>query len=409
MRNKIYSIITGTGSYIPTKRVPNKDFLDNEFYNPDGIKFKESNEEIISKFEKITGILERRHITDNLVVSDIAYFAAKNAIESAKIDKEKLDYIIVAQNFGDVKINNKRSDYVPSISARVKHKLDIKNPYTIAFDLPFGCPGWLQGVIMSNSYIKSGNAKKILIILLTYLENNLADKTETKIDDIIFDLLNKFSGIIIYALAVVLSLDILGVNVMPFIAGAGVIGIAIGFAAKDTLSNLIAGVLLIIDRPFEIGDRIEVWSAPAGSATWGDVIDIGLRATKIQTTDNIIIIVPNNEIMMRDIINYTIITSKIRVRINIGIAYDADMLKAKDIILKVVDSIPWVLKEPLPKVVATAFGESSVDLQLRAWIDDARKRMDTISHVTDKVKEAFDKDGIKIPYPRRDITIIHKE
>ncbi len=164
MRNKIYSIITGTGSYIPTKRVPNKDFLDNEFYNPDGIKFKESNEEIISKFEKITGILERRHITDNLVVSDIAYFAAKNAIESAKIDKEKLDYIIVAQNFGDVKINNKRSDYVPSISARVKHKLDIKNPYTIAFDLPFGCPGWLQGVIMSNSYIKSGNAKKILII-----------------------------------------------------------------------------------------------------------------------------------------------------------------------------------------------------------------------------------------------------
>lgn len=164
MRKKIYSIITGTGSYIPTKRVPNKDFLDSEFYNPDGIKFKESNEEIISKFEKITGILERRHITDNLVVSDIAYFAAKNAIESAKIDKEELDYIIVAQNFGDVKVNNKRSDYVPSISARVKHKLDIKNPYTIAFDLPFGCPGWLQGVIMSNSYIKSGNAKKILII-----------------------------------------------------------------------------------------------------------------------------------------------------------------------------------------------------------------------------------------------------
>ncbi|MCK4639292.1 MAG: ketoacyl-ACP synthase III, partial [Bacteroidales bacterium] len=164
MRKKIYSVITGTGSYIPTKRVPNKDFLDSEFYNPDGIKFKESNEEIIRKFEKITGILERRHITDNLVVSDIAYFAAKNAIESSKIDKETLDYIIVAQNFGDVKVNNKRSDYVPSISARVKHKLDIKNPYTVAYDLPFGCPGWLQGMIMSNYYIKSGNAKKILII-----------------------------------------------------------------------------------------------------------------------------------------------------------------------------------------------------------------------------------------------------
>lgn len=251
--------------------------------------------------------------------------------------------------------------------------------------------------------------RRVLIIFLTYLEKNLADRTETKVDDIIFDLLNKFSGIIIYALAVVLSLDILGANVMPFIAGAGVIGIAIGFAAKDTLSNLIAGVLLIIDRPFEIGDRIEVWSAPAGSATWGDVIDIGLRATKIQTTDNIIIIIPNNEIMMRDIINYTIITSKIRVRINIGIAYDADMIKAKDVVLKVAGSIPWILKDPLPKVVVTAFGESSVDLQLRVWIGDARKRMDTISDVTDKVKEAFDKEGIEIPYPRRDITIIHKK
>ena len=112
---------------------------------------------------------------------------------------------------------------------------------------------------------------------------------------------------------------------------AGVAGVAIGFAAKDTLSNLIAGILLIIDRPFEVGDRIEVWSAPAGSATWGDVIDIGLRATKIKTTDNIVIIIPNNEIMLRDIINYTIISENIRVRINIGIAYDADLKKAKNV------------------------------------------------------------------------------
>lgn len=249
---------------------------------------------------------------------------------------------------------------------------------------------------------------RILIIILSYLETYLAARTKTKIDDIIFDLLNKFSGIIIYTLAVMLALDTLGFNIMPFVAGAGVVGIAVGFAAKDTLSNLIAGVLLIIDRPFEIGDRIEVWSAPIGSATWGDVIDIGLRATKIRTTDNIIIIIPNNEIMMRDIINYTIITSKIRIRINIGIAYDADMAKAKEVVLSVVDEIPWISKDPKPKVVATAFGESSVDLQCRVWIDDARRRIDTISQVTDQVKEAFDKEGIEIPYPKRDIIIKEK-
>ena len=247
-----------------------------------------------------------------------------------------------------------------------------------------------------------------LLIVLEYIEKNIVDRTKTKVDDVIFDLLNKFSGAIIYATAVILALDVLGMNVMPFIAGAGVAGIAIGFAAKDTLSNLIAGVLLIIDRPFEIGDRIEVWSAPAGSATWGDVIDIGLRATKIKTTDHIIIIIPNNEIMKRDIVNYTSISTKIRVRINVGVAYDADIEKAKDLIKDVAGEAAWISKEPPPKVVVRNFGDSSVDLQLRVWIDNARKRMDTISYITDKVKAAFDKNGIEIPYPKRDITIIER-
>jgi small-conductance mechanosensitive channel len=251
-------------------------------------------------------------------------------------------------------------------------------------------------------------AKDFLLILLEYFEKNIIDKTKTKVDDIIFNLINKFSGAIIYATAIVLALDILGINVMPFIAGAGVAGIAIGFAAKDTLSNLIAGVLLIIDRPFEVGDRIEVWSAPAGSASWGDVIDIGLRATKIKTTDNIVIIIPNNEIMKRDIVNYTILSTKIRVRINVGIAYDADIEKAKDLIINIAKSVDWISKTPAPKVVVRNFGESSVDLQLRVWIDDARKRMDTISHVTDKIKAGFDEQGVEIPYPKRDITITHR-
>ncbi len=250
--------------------------------------------------------------------------------------------------------------------------------------------------------------KDFLIITLKYLENNLADKTDTVLDDIIFDLLNKFSGAIVYSISVVLALDVLGINVMPFVAGAGIMGVAVGFAAKDTLSNLIAGILLIIDRPFEIGDRIEVWSAPAGTAKWGDVIDIGLRATKIKTTDNIVVIVPNNEIMKRDIVNYTIFTTKIRVRINIGISYDADIEKAKALIIKVADSADWILKDPAPKVVVRNFGESSVDLQLRVWIKNATKRMDTISFITDNVKSVFDAEKIEIPYPKREITIVNR-
>ena len=248
--------------------------------------------------------------------------------------------------------------------------------------------------------------KSFLLILLEYLERNLAKRTETVVDNIVIDLLNKFSGAIVYATAAVIALDVLGVNVMPFIAGAGIMGVAVGFAAKDTLSNLIAGILLIIDRPFEIGDRIEVWSAPAGSASWGDVIDIGLRATRIKTTDNIVVIIPNNEIMTRDIVNYTTIYSSIRVRINIGIAYDADLAKAKALIIQAAGSADWILAKPAPKVVVRNFGESSVDLQARVWIKDARKRMDTIDHITDTVKTLFDENGIEIPFPKRDITIV---
>lgn len=164
MNSTIFSVITGTGNYIPSKRIRNVDFLSNEFYDISGKKLEKTNQEIIDKFLEITTIAERRHVTDDLVTSDIAYFAAIDAIKSANIDKEELDYIIVAHNFGDIKNNNKQLDIVPSLAARVKHKLKIKNPNTIAYDLPFGCPGWLQGIIHADYFIKSGDAKKALVI-----------------------------------------------------------------------------------------------------------------------------------------------------------------------------------------------------------------------------------------------------
>lgn len=164
MNNTIYSIITGTGKYIPEKRVTNEDFLTNEFYEKDGSKFNKTNQEIIDKFIEITTIAERRYVTDDLTTSDIAYFAAIEAIKSANIDKEELDHIIVAHNFGDMKNGNRQLDIVPTLAARVKHKLKIENPNCVAYDLPFGCPGWLQAVIQADYYIKSGDDKKILII-----------------------------------------------------------------------------------------------------------------------------------------------------------------------------------------------------------------------------------------------------
>jgi len=158
----IKSIITGTGSYIPTVKVLNRQFLGNEFYEADGTKMSKSTADIVNKLQEITCIRERRYIEENLNVSDISFMAAEYALDG--IDRESLDYIIVAQNFGEVKADNIKSDMVPTIAARVKHKLRIKNPYTVAYDVPFGCPGWLHGMTIADYYIKSGDAKMVLVI-----------------------------------------------------------------------------------------------------------------------------------------------------------------------------------------------------------------------------------------------------
>ena len=157
-----HSIITATGSYIPPARIPNSYFLGNKFYGRDGRMLERPNPEIIKKLYEITGIRERRYAPDTMTTSEMARLAAEKALKN--IDRESLDYIIVAQNFGDITTDHFKPDMVPTIAARVKHKLKIKNPYTVAFDIPFGCPGWLQAAIMADYYIKSGDAKRVLII-----------------------------------------------------------------------------------------------------------------------------------------------------------------------------------------------------------------------------------------------------
>ncbi|MFO7657367.1 MAG: ketoacyl-ACP synthase III [Bacteroidales bacterium] len=164
MTKRIYSIIAGTGSYIPAKIVKNDDFLNNEFFDPQGNKIDLPASEIIQKFEEITEIKERRYVKDNQVASDLAYLAALDALESSGTDKESLDYIIVAHNFGDVGHKSIQTDILPSLASRVKEKLGIKNHRTIAYDITFGCPGWLQGMIQANYFLKSGDAKRALVI-----------------------------------------------------------------------------------------------------------------------------------------------------------------------------------------------------------------------------------------------------
>lgn len=156
--------ITGTGSYIPCQIETNENFYQHEFLNADGTSINNTNEMIVKKFKAITGIEERRYIKKSLVNSEIGYYAAQKAIEDSNINPEHLDYIIVAHNYGDVKYGMEQSDTVPSIASRVKHLLGIKNPKCVAYDVLFGCPGWIEGVIQAQAFIKAGMATRCLII-----------------------------------------------------------------------------------------------------------------------------------------------------------------------------------------------------------------------------------------------------
>ena len=156
--------ITGSGCYIPSQKVTNQDFSGRQFLNEDGSNFKDDNNTVAEKFFQITGIEQRRYAEKHHNTSDIAFFAAEIAIKNAKIDSETLDYIIVAHNYGDLHFGSVQTDTVPSLAARVKHKLQIINPKCVAYDILFGCPGWIEGVIQAQAFIKAGMAKKCLII-----------------------------------------------------------------------------------------------------------------------------------------------------------------------------------------------------------------------------------------------------
>ncbi|HEX7680454.1 MAG TPA: ketoacyl-ACP synthase III, partial [Thermoanaerobaculia bacterium] len=158
------SVIAATGSHIPPIRVLNSEFLNRDFRTADGSRIHKTNEEIVQQFEAITGIKERRYVAEGTVTSDIAYAAANEALTSSGIDGESLDLIIVAHNFGDVQRTGGQPDLVPSLAARVKARLRIAKPNAAAFDLVFGCPGWIQGVITADAMIRAGDIRRAMVI-----------------------------------------------------------------------------------------------------------------------------------------------------------------------------------------------------------------------------------------------------
>ncbi len=199
---------------------------------------------------------------------------------------------------------------------------------------------------------------------------------------------------IIVIFAIISILNQFGVDVTAALTGIGIAGIALGFAAKESLSNILAGFSIFIDQLYVTGDWVEI------DGKYGEVKTITLRTTKIRTLDNIFIVVPNSEITQNAVTNYSE-EGMVRVTAKVGIAYGASIDKAREVLVKAARNIDGALSEPAPAVVVESLGDSSVNLLVRMWVDDAGTDPHYQFLLTEMCKKALDDASIEIPFPQR--------
>ncbi len=229
-----------------------------------------------------------------------------------------------------------------------------------------------------------------------------ARRTSSKVNDALIVLLNRLTNSLIIFIALIMVLGTFGVNVNSLLVFLGGSSVAVALAAQDTLSNMIAGFVIMIDRPFRVGDRIQL---PSGEI--GDVYEIGLRSTKILDFDNNMIINPNGDLIKTKIINYSYPENHSRVSVDVGVAYGTDLARAKSIMVGLARQHPDVLKDPGPEAFTTALGDSAINLRLVGRTDDFRKRFRIETLLREQIYDSFNREKIDIPFPQRVVRVLN--
>lgn len=233
--------------------------------------------------------------------------------------------------------------------------------------------------------------------------SRLAGREESEIDERMVAIALTVSKYVIWFIAFLLILTILEVDITAFLAGAGIIGIAVGLAAQDFLSNFFGGAVIAVDKPFELHDRIQI------DKYMGDVVHVGSRSTRLKTMDNQIITIPNSTITKSFVVNYTMPDSMMKVRIPIGVAYGTDVHAVKRVLTEIADELsgktPFILREPAPSVYFLEFGPSSLNFQLVLWSGDITKGWEVQDLVNVRIAERFAEEGIEIPFPQMDVNL----
>ncbi len=240
----------------------------------------------------------------------------------------------------------------------------------------------------------------IVRAILNWAREEVAPKADLKMLSEFFPLLKRIARATIYVIAIVVVLSHLGVDVSALVVSMGVAGAAIALAVKDTIENAISGILIMLDRPFRIGDRVKL-----SSGEIGDIFEIGLRSTKILTFDNTLIILPNAKLLSEKITNLSYPNPVMRVKVDVGVAYGTDVEKAKSIMERVAAEQADVLKEPEPKAYFIEFGNSALNLVLIGRVGKYTNAWDTQNQLRERIYKAFADENIEIPFPQMDVHI----
>jgi len=239
-------------------------------------------------------------------------------------------------------------------------------------------------------------ALRVVDVLIEWYATEIAVKTQSTVDDQLIPLVEKVANIFILVMGLITVLKHFGYDVLSLLTALGVGSLAIGLAAKETLTNMISGFTIMVDRPFGIGDRIELTGGQVG-----DVLDIGLRSTKIMTPEQNTLVVPNAELVNTKVVNLSFPSPKIRNKITVGVAYGSDIEKAKHIMRESALSVPSVVKEPAPDVFFTKFGDFSLELMLVYTTEKFGDKVPSQDAINMLILKRFQEDGIEIPFPTR--------
>lgn len=246
-------------------------------------------------------------------------------------------------------------------------------------------------------------AYRLTIALIDWYSEEVAQQTETTLDDQILPFFRRLVLVILSLIAIIILLAHFNVNVSGLVAALGVGSLAIALAAKEVLADMISGVIIIIDRPFAIGDRIEL----EDMGTWGDVQDISLRSTRVLTRDNRLVIIPNSLIGKNPVINHSIPDTKYRVQTHVGVAYGVDIDQVRQIIIDAVATQDWVMKDERIEALFLDFQDSGLLFRVRCWIEHYVETRRIIDKLNTAIYKALNEAGIEIPFPQRVVHLQH--